>query len=141
MTNEETFTEMLDRMKAECESCQYYYHCTYDRRIGFPFAMPNPMLYGLEERQKIYEHQKESSKKPCISYLSRNRVDEALEKQISKKPIVIQKGKVEEGGCYGVFYCPSCYELDGNKDWKCKVIFDQSYCECCGQKIDWSEYD
>jgi len=68
-------------------------------------------------------------------------LDVLIEKQIAKKPIVIQKGKVEEGGCYGVFYCPSCYELDGHKDWKCKVIFDQNYCECCGQKIDWSGYD
>lgn len=67
------------------------------------------------------------------------KIVKALNKQIPKKPIVIQKGKVEEGGCYGVFYCPSCYELEGHKDWKCLVKYDQSYCECCGQELDWSE--
>lgn len=54
----------------------------------------------------------------------------ALEMQMPKKPIV------EEPFLY---YCPTCYEYEGNKDWKNKLMFDQGYCDACGQAIDWRE--
>lgn len=62
---------------------------------------------------------------------------EALEKQIPKKPIIDGTDIYNAKG----YYCPNCYELDGHKDWKCKIVFDQCYCQACGQAIDWSEED
>ena len=55
---------------------------------------------------------------------------EALEKQIPKKPIKINETYVVERGEWVADYeCPSC----GNP------YADDSYCSCCGQKLDWGD--
>lgn len=66
---------------------------------------------------------------------------EAVEKQIPKKPIIIN--------CNGkkILYCPICKELliklAGDD---CEMIFQEgwcpmNYCDRCGQAIYWSEID
>jgi hypothetical protein len=52
----------------------------------------------------------------------------ALEKQIPKKPIKIGEEYISERREWVYDYeCPSC----GNP------YADNSYCSCCGQKLDW----
>lgn len=64
---------------------------------------------------------------------------EALEKQIPQK--VIRKDIRE----YARFYCPNNHFMFEEH---CKIFdlnkhdFSKSgYCECCGQKLDWSEWE
>lgn len=53
---------------------------------------------------------------------------EALEKQIPKKPI-FESGQTSPFGVDDVPYCPSC---------RCDLP-EVSYCEKCGQALDWSD--
>lgn len=65
-------------------------------------------------------------------------VSKALEKQIPKK--VIRKDIRE----YARFYCPNnhfIFEEHCKIFVLCRHDFSKSvYCECCGQKLDWSEW-
>ena len=55
----------------------------------------------------------------------------ALEKQIPKKPVVVGEEYIFERDEWEKDYeCPFC----GNP------YADDSFCSCCGQKLDWSEY-
>ena len=55
---------------------------------------------------------------------------EALEKQIPKKPVVVDEEYIFEKDEWEKDYeCPSC----GNP------YADDSFCSCCGQKLDWSD--
>lgn len=56
----------------------------------------------------------------CIVNQTFNKIENALEKQIAKKPI--DKLMYIE--------CPACENIE---------IDDCSYCPNCGQKLDWSE--
>lgn len=57
-------------------------------------------------------------------------VIEALEKQIPKKPVVVGEEYIFEKDEWEKDYeCPTC----GNP------YADDSYCSCCGQKLDWSD--
>lgn len=63
----------------------------------------------------------EESRRCCIEYFET--AIEALEKQLPKKPIVTEDKQFA--------LCPCC---NG------KGLLDkQIYCDCCGQRIDWSE--
>lgn len=63
----------------------------------------------------------------------------SLEKQIPKK---VKRKDIRE---YARFYCPNnhyifeehCKFFDSNKHDFSKI----GYCECCGQKLDWSEVE
>ncbi len=61
-------------------------------------------------------------------------IDEALEKQIPKKPIDVCKPVVTWG------LCPVCKgelnKLGGRPN---RVFSSMNYCPDCGQRIDWSE--
>ncbi len=61
-------------------------------------------------------------------------IDEALEKQIPKKPDIYGDGYDDNGNLiYDTYDCPNCeksYEMDYEK---------YDYCPSCGQAIDWSE--
>lgn len=54
---------------------------------------------------------------------------EALEKQISKKPKLIKEDYTMDRILMRDFECPSC----GNPR------ADDSYCQTCGQRLDWSD--
>ena len=55
---------------------------------------------------------------------------EALEKQIPKKPVVVDEEYIFEKDEWEKDYeCPSC----GNP------YAEDSFCSCCGQKLDWSD--
>ena len=61
---------------------------------------------------------------------------EALEKQIAKKPIPIDYEKyinIIENAHFlrGACWCPNCKH----------VVKSGSYCNDCGQKLDWSEFE
>lgn len=57
-------------------------------------------------------------------------VKSALSKQIPKKPIKIGEDYISERREWVYDYeCPSC----GNP------YADDSYCSCCGQKLDWGD--
>ena len=53
---------------------------------------------------------------------------EALEKQIPKKPKLVNEDYTMDGIWVKDFECPSC----GNP------YVDDSYCQTCGQRLDWS---
>ena len=56
---------------------------------------------------------------------------EALKKQIPKKPFAAGEEHIfEKDEWKTIFECPFC----GNP------YADDSFCSCCGQKLDWSEY-
>ena len=61
-------------------------------------------------------------------------IDEALEKQIPKKPNVYGDGYDDLGNMiYDTYDCPNCdtsFELDYE---------EYDYCPSCGQKFDWSD--
>lgn len=57
-----------------------------------------------------------------------DRIIEALEKQIPKKPIEHIVNKVG----FPYYECPICGECD---------VYGQKYCDECGQKLDWGEDD
>lgn len=74
--------------------------------------------------QKAYEVFKDTMREG--NYLLA--VKSALEKQIPKKPIKIGEEYISERREWVYDYeCPSC----GNP------YADDSYCSCCGQKLDW----
>lgn len=55
---------------------------------------------------------------------------EALEKQIPKKPVVVDEEYIFEKDEWERDYeCPFCGS----------PYADDSFCSCCGQKLDWSE--
>lgn len=55
---------------------------------------------------------------------------EALDKQIAKKPVVVGEEYIFERDEWEKDYeCPFC----GNP------YADDSFCSCCGQKLDWSD--
>lgn len=56
-------------------------------------------------------------------------VEEALDKQIPKKPIYTNEGTVTR--------CPVCKAIH----LRCMSSVEVDYCERCGQAIDWSEED
>ena len=66
---------------------------------------------------------------------------EALEKQIKKKPEIYTDTitTVYEDYQIDVYECGNCgsylCDVDGNRE------YTGGYCECCGQKIDWSEVE
>ena len=61
---------------------------------------------------------------------------EPLRKLIEKtkpKPVKKNMGKLKDGTPYVKTYaCPSCRN---------EVLINQKYCDRCGQKIDWSDYE
>lgn len=61
-------------------------------------------------------------------------IDEALEKQIPKKPTFEGDGYADDGELmYDTWICPCCekdYELDYE---------EYEFCPNCGQALDWSE--
>lgn len=63
-----------------------------------------------------------------------NMVENAVEKQIPKKPDLIGDGYDDNGNLiYDTWTCPCCetqYELDYD---------DYKFCHECGQAIDWSD--
>jgi hypothetical protein len=63
-----------------------------------------------------------------VYLLDKKNIISALEKQIPKKPIKIGEEYISERREWVYDYeCPSC----GNP------YADDSYCSCCGQKLDW----
>ena len=65
----------------------------------------------------------------------------ALEKQVAKKPILVQHPRPS----YRDFKCPVC-ESEVNRQWEYTHYEDRmigedtyDYCPWCGQKIDWEE--
>lgn len=70
-------------------------------------------------------------KTTATNYLRcKNVAIEALEKQIPKKPVVVDEDYIFEKDEWEKDYeCPNC----GNP------YIDDSYCSCCGQKLDWSD--
>jgi hypothetical protein len=66
---------------------------------------------------------------------------EALEKQIAKKPQIYTDTitTVYEDYQIDVYECGNCGsyldDVDGKRE------YAGEYCECCGQKIDWSEVE
>lgn len=62
---------------------------------------------------------------------------EALEKQISKKPVIkIHDNRIPSE--QNQPYCPNCDEYLGWLGWQ---GYEEKYCDNCGQAIDWSEVE
>lgn len=60
-------------------------------------------------------------------------INEALEKQIPKKPDLEGDGYADGEMVYDIWICPACGE-------KYEVECDRyDYCPNCGQRIDWTE--
>lgn len=60
---------------------------------------------------------------------------ESIEKQIPKKPTVVQDSwyvDVDEVRIFDIFHCPTCNE-------QVNEINEQPYCWKCSQRIDWIE--
>lgn len=53
---------------------------------------------------------------------------EALEKQIPKKSIKVEKKY------WSNYNCPNCERILGNT----VAVYETNYCDICGQKLDWS---
>lgn len=69
------------------------------------------------------------------TYEDADRIIEALEKQIPKKPYLEGDGYADGAMVYDVWRCPNCdraYEVDSD---------DYDYCPNCGQKLDWGNKD
>ena len=70
------------------------------------------------------------------TYEDCNRIIEALEKQIPKKPNFEGDGYDDSGNIiYDTWICPCCgdrYEVDYER---------HNHCPTCGQTIDWSDED
>lgn len=63
-------------------------------------------------------------------------IDNAIDKRIAIKPVIVRAYLCD----FQDFYCPMCYKKIISKiygEW----IFGrkQSYCDDCGQKLDWSD--
>ena len=81
-------------------------------------------LYKVRARESYsIDHQKKAENQTEIM----NITIEALEKQIRKKPLDIITSDNE----FICMICPSCQKI--------AVEFNDKYCRCCGQALDWSE--
>lgn len=70
------------------------------------------------------------------TYEECDRIIEALEKQIPKKPIIESAHYVD----FDDFLCPFCKnKIISRLDGKWTVGTPQKYCGECGQALDWSE--
>ena len=84
-----------------------------------------------------YEDVKRIRQNPTIADVDNKElsemIDEAVERQIPKKPIYQADGYSDGELVYDTWLCPNCdtaYEVD---------IDEYNYCPNCGQAIDWSE--
>lgn len=85
-----------------------------------------------------YEEVKEIRQHPRMAHVDSDElhkmIDDAIEKQIAKKPTFDGDGYAPDGTfVWDEWLCPNCnsrYEVDYD---------DYSYCPNCGQKIDWSD--
>lgn len=73
---------------------------------------------------------------PMLEPVYKVAIEEALEKQIPKKP-VIDIMKRENGGETHWKMCPSCYKEHG---FSYDILVDKGTPHCCrcGQKLDWN---
>ena len=91
---------------------------TYEEAIKVLRFVLDPREYPNGEKSKCYQY----------NLGAINKAIDALEKQIPKKPI-IEREQTSPFGVDDVPYCPNC---------KCSLP-EVSYCEECGQAIDWSD--
>lgn len=77
-----------------------------------------------------YEEVKQIRQHPRMAHVDNNElhkmIDDAIEKQIAKKPIY------HNNNCY---FCSHC----GNILFEIGDIIEPNFCPDCGQKIDWSD--
>lgn len=96
---------------------EIYEHCKneYNEGRNSPMANEQAIVY-INRAKKGYSD---------IHFIKAfDKAIEALEKQISKKPIMIDKG---------VYSCRGCGQV--------LMSWEQDYCFKCGQRIDWSDED
>ena len=67
-----------------------------------------------------------------LSILAKEKAIEALKKQIPKK--VVYDGNFN-------FICPICGENVETDCGDCFLDYHLNYCDNCGQKLDWSDYE
>lgn len=70
-----------------------------------------------------------------VIMVNAQKIYEALEKQIPKKPTYEADGYANGELVYDTWYCPNC-----EKDYEVGYD-DYDYCPCCGQRIDRSEVE
>lgn len=70
-------------------------------------------------------------------------INEALEKQIPKKPRVTTYQYICNGKEESMFlkHCPNCFDNLQIGYFDSIVDKDSAYCRRCGQRLDWSEND